>query len=160
MARDLPLTPLLLCVIGAGLVLFGGYMLATVSAPAVNAPLGYDQGISEAQNTQALIYHDPMKASGSVTSIQTKSPFARDRGAYSRSMAVSQTQSSAIVYKPKFVGTLGRADRVRAMIIWNPNEPAEIFAVGERTPAGTLISITSLAIVLENEGEQTELKLF
>ncbi|CAN0302977.1 unnamed protein product, partial [Chrysoparadoxa australica] len=95
-----------------------------------------------------------------ITSIQAKSPFARDRKAYSRSVAAPQTQATAVRYQPRFVGTLGRADRMRAMIIWNPNEPAEIYQVGEETPSGTLISITSLAIVLENEGEQTELKLF
>jgi hypothetical protein len=162
MNRAWPATPLLMIVIGTGLLGFGVWAWFTPLIPQRAMP--YIPPIE----TAAPGTMDSPAAPGTarklaptqqVTRLLTNSPYSPTREAFSRTPP-RPPAPKAQEYQPQFIGLLGKGERARAMVIWKPGEPEKTHAVGDQTPWGTLVSASGERLVLRDGDTERTLTLF
>jgi len=160
-STPLPAIPLLITLAGTILLGSAGFIwlkpepaLSQMELPAIQS--------TEADMPVTIIqFHSPEMASASTTGILAASPFASDRSAYSRARSAAARQAPPKpVYNPQFVGTSGKGDSIRALIIWMPGEQARSTAIGDDTPWGTLASASSSELHFEGEDGPKTLSMF
>ena len=162
MKRAWPLTPLLLLaasvlIAGAGNFLYVRPILTPAAFP--DPPISSGTPATAIGPAAPAVVLPPADSVGSVGRLLAGSPFSPARAAFNRH-APLQPAPAEPQYNPVFVGLLGTGETARAMVNWNAGEPAQVHAIGDQTPWGTLISASSTEIVIEGaEGERT-LKLF
>ncbi|ABI75947.1 hypothetical protein HNE_2523 [Hyphomonas neptunium ATCC 15444] len=162
MNRAWPLTPLLLIAIsvliaGAGNLMYVRPVIAPAALPVVSS--NSSQPHQPADETPLLIIVPRGDSGESMRNVLARSPFSPARAAFSR-YAPSEPVPAEPQYNPEFVGLLGKGDTVRAMITWNPGEPAQVHAIGDPTPWGELVSASSNELLFEGPAGEKLLKLF
>ena len=105
-------------------------------------------------------YYDTPTAIEASELIVTSSGFSPDRSEYSRSIQRAVSEPREPEYDPKFVGSLGRGDQVRVMIVWRPGEEARTYSIGDKTPWGYLTDVTSTELKFKNGDSQKNLLIF
>lgn len=162
MSKVIPLWSSLLCLVGLGIVGGSGYIYINGLA---NTPdeVQYSPSISDKDVLEIapIVYHDILRTEGYVDITLSRSPFVMDRSAFSKFDPVEQPPiPAAPEYDPEFVGSLGRGDDMRILVIWGPNQPAASHAIGDQTPWGVLVSASSTKLVFQDEAERRVLDLF
>ena len=162
MTRAWPLTPLLLLILstvitGAGIYMFFRPVVSLTTLPDRSGIAAMPAALSEEPEPVAIL---PRGESAQLArDILARSPFSPTRAAFSRAAPV-RPAPAAPQYRPEFVGLLGKGEKVRAMVTWNPGETAKVHAVGDETPWGKLTSASSSELVFEGKDGSRTLKLF
>ena len=162
MKRAWPLTPLLLLaasvlIAGAGNFLYIRPILTPAILPDPAANAGEPDTAIDPSALAVLL--SPADSNGSVGRLLAKSPFSPSRASFDRH-APLQPAPAEPQYNPVFVGLLGFGETARAMVIWNPGEPAQVHTIGDHTPWGTLMSASSAEIAFDAPEGQRKLNLF
>lgn len=162
MTRAWPLTPLLLLILsavitGTGIWMYFRPIVSLTVLPDRSGISAMPAALSEEPEPVAIL---PRGESAQLArDILARSPFSPKRAAFSRA-APARPAPAAPQYRPEFVGLLGKGEKVRAMVTWNPGETAKVHAIGDDTPWGKLISATSSELVFEGKDGAKTLKLF
>ncbi|MBO6689398.1 MAG: hypothetical protein JJ919_13040 [Henriciella sp.] len=160
MSRAIPLGPLVFALTGFVLIGSSVYLSLSGKSEVTSVPAEMVEGsIALQEEVALLVYHDPLRARGSVDIVLGQSPFVSDRSAYSRDLPVVADASEPEL-NPEFVGVFGRGNSISALVIWEPGQSAQSHEVGDDTPWGKLISATSSKLVFEGDEGLRELKLF
>ena len=155
----LPALPVLCILIGTGLIVASTFILISPQSTMHLPDLPEQAAPSTNIPSAPLPYHNQQTSSISVSSILSASPFASDRSAYSRAPARPPAPPKP-VYAPQFVGTLGKGDEIRAMIIWTPGQPAQPTSIGDDTPWGKLVAASSSRLEFDGPDGKKSLSLF
>tara|TARA_R110001599_G_scaffold248174_1_gene448216 strand:+ start:269 stop:757 length:489 start_codon:yes stop_codon:yes gene_type:complete len=162
MTRAWPLTPLLLLILstvitGAGIWMYFRPVVSLTTLPDRSGTSAMPVALSEEPEPVAILPRGDSALS--ARDILARSPFSPTRAAFSRA-APARPAPTAPQYRPEFVGLLGKGEKVRAMVTWNPGETAKVHAIGDETPWGILASATSSELVFQGKDGEKTLKLF
>ena len=156
----IPMMPVLGCLIGIGTIGFAlWHHFAEVNSNSRALALE-DVHRVQMEEVVPLRYYDTPIAIETAEIIVTFSGFSPDRSAYSRSVQRASPEPREPEYEPKYIGSLGRGDQVRVMIVWRPGEEARSHKIGDQTPWGTVTKITAMEILFNAPDQARTLSLF
>ncbi len=164
MIRAWPLTPILLILVSLGLVLMGGLFIA-LPQPPIEAlkPLPDSPELAIASRSPTsidIIYPPNTSGLAAKQSLLSASPFHPDRSAYERAQRRAPLPPPEKVYTPVVMGVLGRGERKRVMITWEPGTDPQTHALGDETPWGKLTELGSSNLTFLKGDKRRELDLF
>ncbi len=107
-----------------------------------------------------LDYNIPDQTHFSVSETLKISPFDKSRSAFTRQKTKPKSSPKKPTHQPEFIGTLGKANSRKAMIVWEPNAIAMTHSIGDDTPWGILTSISSTELIFETDEQTRKLSLF
>ena len=156
----IPMMPVLGCLIGIGTIGLALWHHFAEATP--NYGLVALETVDRVQMEEVvpLRYYDTPIAIETAEIIVTSSGFSPDRSAYSRSVQRATPEPREPEYEPKYIGSLGRGDQAKIMIVWKPGTDPQTHAIGDETPWGRLTDVTNKDLIFDRSGVRISLSIY
>ncbi|MEO1188987.1 MAG: hypothetical protein AAFW60_07935, partial [Pseudomonadota bacterium] len=164
LTRYVPLLPLV--GISASIAAFSGSVLMielpppSLASPNPPLPIEFDDANGSGAR---LLYNDPIRLNGDAQIVLLNSPFSKSRTAFTRARMVPERDTFVqpnVQLEPKLFGVTETNRTPRALVSWRPGEDATQIEVGDETPLGKVVAISSNEVQFEKEGRSHSLTLF
>lgn len=159
MNQSISFNMIALFVLGVGLHIYAAILAISYEEPEYSEEYIEARNEISERNWVPRVYHDTLRARGYIDIVLGRSPFSKERAAFSRQTADLDEVARAEV-EPKFVGTTQRGGELAALIIWQVGGDVRVQLVGDETPLGELVSVTSTKLVFENALGQSNIDLY
>ena len=156
----IPMLPVLACIAGASTIGLGLWLQFNAPDTVIEMPAMQYADQRGAEDIENLKYHDAPITIETAELIVNSSGFSPDRSEYSRTAQRAAPERREPEYNPKYVGSLGRGDQMRVMIVWRPGEEARSHRIGDETPWGKITEISSTEIAFKAVDRLRTLSLF
>ena len=156
-----PAGPILMIFFSFGIVLTSVFFAGRLDSPPKQPAMAKNLGNPTKPQTtiDRIRPNNPKLVSGSVSTILASSVFAPDRSEFTLARPKPPPPKKP-TFQPQFVGTLGTGEKLRAMVIWSKNGEAQTHRMGDGTPWGELVSISSTRLEFSGPAGNKELNLF
>ena len=156
-----PAGPILMIFFAFGIVLTSVFLVARLDTIPKQSAMAEKPGKPTKPKTtvEHIRPNNPKLVSGSVSTILANSVFAPDRSEFTLARPKPPPPKKP-AFQPQFVGTLGTGDTLRAMVIWSKDGEAQTHRMGDSTPWGELVSISSTRLEFSGPDGEKELELF